>query len=79
MKDKDYIVSMDTQSGYINTECKPETKRITKCIICGNTVVISMWDNIPKVCEDCKKAIAYVKERLKEKEELEKKGGVVLD
>jgi hypothetical protein len=67
MKDKDYTVNIDRQSGYINTECKPATELVTKCIICGNDVVISVWDNAPKVCEDCKKAIAYAK-KLMEKD-----------
>jgi hypothetical protein len=67
MKDKDCTVKTDKQSGYINTECKPVTQLVTKCIICGNDVVISVWDNATKVCEDCKKAVAYAK-KLMEKE-----------
>lgn len=73
MKNKDYAVSINKQSGYINTESKPETELVTKCIVCGKDVVISERYSAPKVCEDCKKAIAYAKEHLKEKEELEKK------
>lgn len=53
MKAKHYTVSKDKQSGYINTECKPVTELVTKCIICGNDVVISMCENSLKVCEDC--------------------------
>jgi hypothetical protein len=67
MKDNDYAVSIDKQSGYINTECKPAIKLVIKCIICGNDVVISGWDNAPKVCDDCKKAIEYAK-KLMEKD-----------
>lgn len=67
MKDKDYIVKTDKQSGYINTECKPVTEFVTRCIICENDVVISAWDNVPKVCEDCKKAVSYAK-KLMEKD-----------
>jgi hypothetical protein len=67
MKDKDYTVKKNTQSGYINIECKPVTELITNYIICGNDVVISVWDSAPKVCDDCKKAIAYAK-KLMEKE-----------
>jgi hypothetical protein len=67
MKDKDYTVSKDKQSGYINTDCEPVTQFVTSCIICGEGVVVSAWNNGPKVCEDCKKAIAYAK-KLMEKE-----------
>lgn len=67
MNDKDYTVKRDTQPGRINTDCKPITEIIVKCIICGNDVVINIRDNSPQVCEDCKKAILYAKELLKEK------------
>lgn len=69
MKDKDYTVKTDKQGGYINIECKPVTERVTKCIICGNGVVIGMWNTAPKVCEDCKKAIAYAKELMEQQNE----------
>lgn len=67
MKDKDYAVRIRKKSGYINTECRPVTQFVAKCIICGNDVIISVWDNAPKVCNDCKKAIAYAK-KLMEKD-----------
>lgn len=71
MKDKDWGVM----------RIKLETPKYTvSCLICGNT--IGVYDYPIRdigVCEDCKKAIAYAKKLLKEKEELEKKGGVVLD
>ena len=69
MKDKNYTVKTDRQSGYIDTECKPVTHLITNCIICGNEVVISVWGNTLKVCEDCKKAIAYAKKLMEQENE----------
>lgn len=69
MKDKDYRVNIDRQSGYIDTECKPVTHLITNCIICRNEVVINVWDTIPQVCEDCKKAIAYAKNLMEQENE----------
>ena len=68
MKDKDYAVKTDKQTD-INIDYKPVTELVTKCIICGNDVIISVWDNTAKVCEDCKKTIAYAK-KLMEKEDL---------
>lgn len=67
MKNKDYTVKTDKQSGYINTECEPVIDLVTKCIICGNGVVINVWDSAPKVCDDCKKAVAFAK-KLMEKD-----------
>ena len=61
MKDKDYRVNIDRQSGYINTECMPATKLFVKCIICGNDVAINIWENTPKVCEGCKNAVRFAK------------------
>lgn len=58
---------------------KPVTKLFTKCLICRNDVIISAQDKLPIVCEDCKNAILHMKELLKEKEEIQRKGGVVLD
>ena len=79
MKYKDYTVKMDRQSGVINTKSEPIIEISTPCIICGNEVRISKWETMPKVCEDCKKAVAFAKKRLKEKEEIKNNGGVVLD
>lgn len=67
MKDKDYTVKKDKQGGVICTDCKPITELVTRCIVCGGEVVVGVWDRAPKVCEDCKNAIAYVK-KLMEKE-----------
>ena len=42
------------------------------CLICGKTIAtydFPIREN--EICEDCKKAVAFAKERLKEKEELE--------
>ena len=70
MKDKDYTVKTDRQSGYINTEFKPVTQLSTNCTICGNEVVIiSVWDNTLKICEDCKKAITYAKKLMEQENE----------
>ena len=69
MKDKNYTVKTDRQSGYINAEFKPVTQLVTNCIICGNGVVIGVWNNTSKVCEDCKKAIAYAKKLMEQENE----------
>jgi hypothetical protein len=61
MSNKDYTVDIDKQGGYINTGCGLTTKLDTNCIICGNKVVINVWDTIPQVCEDCKSAVHFAK------------------
>ena len=41
----------------------------TKCIICGEPVPLTLCEsvgNVKKVCEDCKSAIMWLKEKLKE-------------
>ena len=38
----------------------------TSCLICGEPVNISMWDNYSKICEKCKKAILKLRKMLEE-------------
>ena len=40
----------------------------TPCMICGKNVNISMWQSGPGICDECKQAIAWAKEKMKEKE-----------
>lgn len=42
---------------------------ITTCLICGKKTPVSMWQCGPAVCDECKQAVAWVKEKMKEKEE----------
>ena len=67
MKDKDYTVNIDRQSGYINTEIKYRTEYATQCMICGNQIYFYDTYRVPRVCNDCKNAIAYAK-KLMEKD-----------
>lgn len=39
----------------------------TNCLLCGKTVGISVWQSGPAICDECKQAIAWVKEKMKEK------------
>ena len=36
------------------------------CLICGDTVIVSIWDNHSKICEKCKKAVLKVRKMLEE-------------
>lgn len=38
----------------------------TSCLICGEPIKISMWDNYSKICEKCKKAILKLRKMLEE-------------
>lgn len=40
----------------------------SSCLICGELVPVSLFDNSPKVCEKCKKAVLKVRKMLEEKE-----------
>lgn len=35
----------------------------TSCLVCGESIPVSMYENHVKICEDCKKAIMFIKER----------------
>lgn len=37
----------------------------TSCLICGDSIPVSVWESHVKICEDCKKAIMFIKERFK--------------
>ena len=37
----------------------------TSCLICGEAIPVSVWENHVKICEDCKKAVMFIKERFK--------------
>lgn len=39
----------------------------TPCMICGESVPITLYDAPPKICDNCKDAIKFVREHLKEK------------
>ena len=36
------------------------------CLICGDTVVVSIWDNHSKICEKCKKPLLKLRKMLEE-------------
>ena len=38
----------------------------TSCLICGESIKISIWDNHSKICEKCKKAVLKVRKMLEE-------------
>ena len=35
----------------------------TKCLVCGEEIIVLMWDSYTQVCPSCKKAIKYIKEK----------------
>lgn len=41
----------------------------THCLICGDSVVTSMWGNNIYICDKCKKAVLYVRNWLEKEEE----------
>ena len=38
------------------------------CLIWGKEVTVSMWEGDPKICDECKQAMAWVKEKMKGEE-----------
>ena len=37
----------------------------TNCIICGSEIAVGLCENHTKVCDDCKKAIKFIKEHFR--------------
>ena len=37
----------------------------TSCLVCGESITVSVFENHSKICEDCKKAIMFIKERFR--------------
>lgn len=37
----------------------------TNCLVCGEQVSLRIFDHGPRICESCKKAIKFIKERFK--------------
>ena len=56
----------DTVTGYI---CEPITTFGVPCLICGETVFIDIYGAGPRVCDSCKEAIQFVKDKLMEKKD----------
>ena len=38
----------------------------TKCLVCGEDIIVNMWDSYTQICSTCKKAIKYIKEKFNE-------------
>ena len=70
MKDKDYIIKTKNDWGVIRTDVKPITEYVTKCIICDRDVVVSIFDAPLKVCDDCKRAVFWLKELINKRGDL---------
>ena len=41
---------------------------VTSCLICGESVPVSMWDNHSKICDKCKKAILKLRKMMEDEE-----------
>jgi hypothetical protein len=37
----------------------------TPCLVCGKDVAVSMWQSGSAICDECKQAIAWAKEKMK--------------
>jgi hypothetical protein len=37
----------------------------TSCLVCGKSIPVSVYEKHVKICEDCKKAIKFIKERFR--------------
>ena len=35
----------------------------TKCLVCGEEIIVLMWDSYTQICPSCKKAIKFIKEK----------------
>ena len=46
----------------------PETLLAAPCLVCGESVPVSILDNHSKICEKCKKAILKVRKMIEDKE-----------
>ena len=58
-----YIITTDAQYGSNPTVPIIET---APCLICGEPVPVSMWENHAKICDKCKKAILKVRKMFEE-------------
>ena len=38
----------------------------TSCLVCGEEVPLGFWQSGPKICDNCQKAIKFIKEKFKE-------------
>lgn len=56
----------DIITGYIY---EPVTTFSTPCLICGETVFVDIWGAGPRICDSCKEAIKFVKDKLMEKKD----------
>ena len=41
---------------------------VTSCLICGESVPVSMWENHLKICDKCKKAILKLRKMMEDEE-----------
>ena len=41
---------------------------VTSCLICGEPVSVSMWENHSKICDKCKKAILKLRKMTEDEE-----------
>lgn len=54
----------------VHNICEAEFVGFTQCIICGESIPITIWEGGPKVCDGCKKVILYMKDKYKFTEEI---------
>lgn len=58
-----YVITTDAQHGGVQTGAAILT---APCLICGEPVPVSMWENHAKICDKCKKAILKVRKMFEE-------------
>ena len=58
-----YVITTDAQYGSNPTVPIIET---APCLICGEPVPVSMWENHAKICDKCKKAILKLRKMFDE-------------
>lgn len=63
--------SVETRTIIVNGESyeMPKVNLATSCLICGESVPISHAKDFPKICDECKKAVMKMRERLIKGEE----------
>ena len=37
----------------------------TSCLICGEDIMVNMWDSYVKICPTCRRAVKFIKEKFK--------------
>ena len=74
---KNNLPGKHLETGYIEIPTEPRldsklirdtTVAAIPCLICGESVPVSMWENHSKICDKCKKAILKLRKMTEDEE-----------